>query len=142
MTNRLAIVATALLVPPVCVGVSELALLRRGIDVATVLLVVSGRGPGWWKEEEEEGEEGKHGPFPGRPPRCKLGRRMGQLGVLGSRLPGTFAWWRRRRRGAAGQPAAGRGPVFGRASVQYAYGMLCWVSGGERLRRRADLGDD
>lgn len=95
MTDRLAIVATALLVPPVCVGVSKLALLWRGVDVATVLLVVSGRGQG------AEGA-GKHRPFPGHPPRCKLGRHMGQLGVLGSRLPGMFAWRRRRWQGAVG----------------------------------------
>lgn len=41
-TNRLAEVATALLVPPVSVRISELTLLPRGVDVAAILFVVSG----------------------------------------------------------------------------------------------------
>lgn len=93
MTNRLAIVATALFVPPVCVGISELALLRLGVDVATVLLVVSGcRSERWWGGQEDKGEE--HRPFPGRSPRCRLDRRI--LGVWGSRCPGKFVCRRRR----------------------------------------------
>jgi hypothetical protein len=37
-TYRLSIVTTLLLIPPVAIGISELALLRDGVYISTILL--------------------------------------------------------------------------------------------------------